>query len=65
MRHHLFRTCGGRRHDVRAVYDGTENYKTAIRWCSRCGAIKHPRRTAEGGFTTRLYWQLPRTERGY
>lgn len=52
------------RHDQRVVHDGTKNYKTAIRWCSRCGAIKHPRRTGKG-FTRRLYWQLPRIARGF
>lgn len=48
-----------KRHMERVIYDGTENYPTACRWCARCGAIYHPKRKKDGGFSKRLTWQLP------
>lgn len=52
-------TC--RVHNARIIYDGTENYKTVIRWCSRCGSIYHPKRKRNGDLTKRCYWQAPRS----
>lgn len=52
------RTCRGK-HDSKVVYDGTENYKTAIRWCAACGAIYHPVRLLNGDLTKRSRWQAP------
>ncbi len=48
------------KHDKRIIYDGTENYATVIRWCSRCGAIYHPKRLKNGDLSIKLYWQMPR-----
>lgn len=48
------------KHDARVVYDGTENFSTPIRWCARCGAIKHPKRLKNGDLSKRLHWQHPR-----
>lgn len=57
------KVCSQFKHDERVIYDGTENYTTSIRWCSRCGAVKHPTRLKNGDLSKRLYWHFPRNAR--